>query len=380
MGRGPRSHRDWSRPALVLTAMGALTALTGGALATAAEPSPVSQPSPSVQPTAASARRTLPRDLEPSLGDALRIRPRPYRDGCHAKAGDTRARVCTYGDEDAAFSVLIIGDSHAVQWLPALEAIAEQEGWRVYSLTKSACPVPRTPVVVRGERLRDCETWRRRAFERIERLRPDVVLAASLGRIYQVPGARGAERRERAWLRAWTRSLERLAGAADRVFLLGDTPMWREDPIVCLRRHRRDIGRCDTPRADAFSSRTEATEREAADGAGVTYLPTGDLVCPSDPCHAVEGRYLVLADEQHMTVAWARRIAPDLLHRLTCEPPATPSATPSTSPGASGTPAADGSAAPAPASASPVPGSPAPVPAVEPSPSSTPGTSVSCPR
>jgi hypothetical protein len=263
----------------------------------------------------------LPTDLVPSLDDASRIRPRAYEDGCHARAGERRARPCTYGDPDGAYAVLLIGDSHAVRWLPALEAIAEREGWRLYSLTKSACPVPDTPVTVRGDRLRDCIEWRDDAFQRVAELQPDLVLAASLGRLYEVPGARSAEARDRAWQRAWERSLETLRAGAERVVLLGDTPMWQADPLVCLRRHTDDIRRCDTPRRTAVSSRTEDIERAAAEEAGVAYLPTADLICPDDPCRAVEGRYLVLGDTQHMTVAWARFIAPQLLARLACDTP-----------------------------------------------------------
>lgn len=393
MALARRLGRGWSGPALAI-ALAAMPLVGGGLASNAAGssstgPSATGSPATSEPRATAEARRALPGDLEPSLDQAPVIRPRAYRDGCHAKAGDTRAHVCTYGQEDASFSVLLMGDSHAVQWLPALEDLAAQEGWRLYSLTKSACPVPRTPVIVRGKRLRDCEAWREDAFERIAELRPDIVLAASLGRIYRVPGARTAERRERAWRRAWTRSLEVLRESAGRVLLLGDTPMWANDPLRCLRRHRRDIGRCDTPRADALSASTEASEREAAARAGVAYVPTADLVCPGDPCHAVEGRYLVLGDVQHMTVAWARHIAPELLRRLTCDPAPGPSASPAaaSSPGphpsaaTSGPtpasmppgPAATGSTAPGPvASSPPVPGSARPSPA--------PGMPLSCPR
>jgi hypothetical protein len=277
----------------------------------------ISRPSPVALPTADEPRR-LPADLEPSLADAARIRPRAYEGGCHAEKGDRTPKLCQFGVEDGAVSVVLLGDSHALQWLPALEVIAGSEGWRLYSMTKSACPVPDTPVIVRGERLRDCPPWRSAAFRMIEELHPDLVIAASLGRIYEIPRAESSARHWREWRAGWTRSLERLRAAAGHVVLLGDTPMWQEDPVACLRRHRRDIGRCDTPRREAISTRTETAEREAAEAAGVPWVPTADLVCPGDPCRAVEGRYLVLRDIQHLTVAWARMIGPALLARLTC--------------------------------------------------------------
>jgi hypothetical protein len=334
----------------------------------------LSGPSPVTLPTAEEPRR-LPADLEPSLDDAATIRPRAYEGGCHAEKGDRTPKLCQFGVEDGAFSVVLLGDSHALQWLPALEVIAESQGWQLYSMTKSACPVPDTPIIVRGERLRDCPPWRAAAFDMIEELHPDLVIAASLGRIYEIPRADTPTRRWREWRTGWTRSLERLRAAAGRVVLLGDTPMWREEPVACLRRYRRDIGRCDTPRREAISTRTETAEREAAEAAGATWVPTADLVCPGDPCRAVEGRYLVLRDIQHLTVAWARIIGPGLLERLACgmAPGVSPSAV-AASVAASAAPSSPGAVVSSP-QVSPL-SSPEPSLA-PPSPDSSPG--VSCP-
>jgi hypothetical protein len=159
--------------------------------------------------------------------------------------------------------------------------------------------------------------------------------------------------------------------------LLGDTPMWREDPIACLRRHRNDIGECDTPRRTAISTRTETAERDAARDAGVAWVPTSDLVCPGDPCRAVEGRYLVLRDIQHLTVAWARAIGPRLLERLRC------GVAPAPSPDAVG-PSADPAASSAWPSPPTSPVAPTPVPSASPAPSvaipsSSSDPAVSCP-
>lgn len=335
-------------------------------------------PDPSTQPTAGP--RSLPRDLVPSLRDAPGIRPRAYADGCHAQAGDTRARACSYGSADGGYTVVLMGDSHAVQWLPALEAIAEREGWHLYSLTKSACPVPDITVIVRGKRLRDCDRWRDAAFDRIAELRPDLVVAASLGRIYEVPGGGTRRRHDRLWRQAWARSLERLGRDAGAVVLLGDTPMWAREPLECLREHRRDIGRCDTPREDAVSTRTDVVERAAADAADAAYVPTADLVCVGDPCRAVDGSLLVLVDTQHMTVAWAEHIAGGLLDRLRCAVPgAIPIpdaiAVPGTSPMvADASPAASAPPAPMPLAASPGATS---IPPPPPSPAT--GVALSCP-
>src|SRR3954468_19737332 len=110
-------------------------------------------------PGSVSAERALPSGLTPSLGTAVDDVPASYLDGCHSKPGQTRAKVCTYGDKMASVKVLLFGDSHAAAWLPALDAIGKRQHWRILSLTKSACPLPMVKVAVRGEVAPDCATW-----------------------------------------------------------------------------------------------------------------------------------------------------------------------------------------------------------------------------
>jgi hypothetical protein len=48
--------------------------------------------------------------------------PRAYADGCQQGRPSSEPLTCTYGDPDAASSVALVGDSKALQWLPALDA------------------------------------------------------------------------------------------------------------------------------------------------------------------------------------------------------------------------------------------------------------------
>ena len=66
--------------------------------------------------------------------------PRVYRDGCHQPFRKDDSPECVYGDKHGARTMVLFGDSHAAQWFPALERIAQEKKWRLISLTKSACP------------------------------------------------------------------------------------------------------------------------------------------------------------------------------------------------------------------------------------------------
>jgi len=93
------------------------------------------------QVSRASGPRPLPPNLKPSLKNATSIKPRSYSDGCHRMKGQTTVKTCIYGATSGARSVVLFGDSHAAMWLPALDSIAARRGWKLYSMTKSACPV-----------------------------------------------------------------------------------------------------------------------------------------------------------------------------------------------------------------------------------------------
>ena len=85
-------------------------------------------------------RRRLPDGLQPSLEAAWWDRSSSYDDRCHNDAVDEELRTCSFGDPDGTREVVLFGDLHALQWLPALVIAAGQEGWRVTTLTKAACP------------------------------------------------------------------------------------------------------------------------------------------------------------------------------------------------------------------------------------------------
>ena len=66
--------------------------------------------------------------------------------------------------------VVLFGDSHAAQWVPALQQLATERGWQLISLTKSSCPAARVTVysdVLRRTYL-ECDEWRERMLKRIE--------------------------------------------------------------------------------------------------------------------------------------------------------------------------------------------------------------------
>jgi len=70
----------------------------------------------------------------------IKARPAVYDDGCHANYEQINSGTCEYGKTDSNKVMVLYGDSHAAQWFPALHEIANRSGYKLISLTKSACP------------------------------------------------------------------------------------------------------------------------------------------------------------------------------------------------------------------------------------------------
>ena len=100
-------------------------------------------------------------------------------------AVDATAPVaCTFGDPQGATTVALVGDSKAMQWLPALEEAAATRGWRVVTYGKSSCAFSDAPAAQAGAAYPQCDAWNARGHGR--------------------PARRPARRRRH--LRAWPRA------------------------------------------------------------------------------------------------------------------------------------------------------------------------------
>jgi hypothetical protein len=277
-------------------------------------PATVGPPSPltaDVQLAQSGGPRPLPSNLTPSLKNATSIKPRSYSDGCHRRNGQSTVKRCIYGDAHGTRSVVLFGDSHAAMWLPALDSIAARRGWKLYSVTKSGCPVAKVAHDLAGHSTADCDTWRKNALTFIAGIHPDLVIAANVER----QGSPG-QPSYAAWNAGMLSSLRTLVGHADRVVLFGETPQFKSPLPACLARHRSDTRPCDSPRSFAFSSRRQADGQATAASAGAMYVRLSDITCPDSPCASVIGRYMVSYDDQHMSLAFVKHLIPQLEPRL----------------------------------------------------------------
>jgi len=226
----------------------------------------------------------------------IMAKPIVYDDGCHVNNGETTSPDCTYGVRGADKKIVIFGDSHAAQWFPTLEKLANEQNFELISLTKSACPGPAVKKVDTGEyKNADCFAWRDYAFKRIASIKPDAVIVSGFQH-FEVPS--GYSSRESWWREGEAKTFKSLKGLAPRIIYISDTPHPDRDIPSCIASGRLDRCNGTDPSTPIFSP-------------GYLRINPTPWLC-SRTCPAVIGSTVAFRDASHLSVDMARNLSTQL--------------------------------------------------------------------
>ena len=264
----------------------------------------------------------VPANLKPALDEADADRPAVYADGCILGITDSRLRnkICEYGDTEADTTVVLFGDSHAAQWLPALDTIAREQGWKVVPLTRAGCAVASVTVVHKliHRRYTECTGWREQAYDIMADLDPAMVLTTSING--QTPVDRHGEPladENAAMVHGWRQTFAQLKKRAGTVVYLVDTPNFGRPVPDCVARHLRQLSACavQQDRALLLPGRTASIEDLAA-RIDVGVIDPVPWFCVDNLCPPVVGDTLLFRDSNHITTVYSTVLAPILRERL----------------------------------------------------------------
>jgi peptidoglycan/LPS O-acetylase OafA/YrhL len=258
--------------------------------------------------------RMVPANLDPSLESAHANQPRPVVDGCLVRWLGVASGPCVYGSRASRRTVVLLGDSHALQWFPALDRAATAHHWRLVSLTKTTCPPVQlsfwSPVL--GRPYVECDQWRTNMLARIRAEHPALVVlgaARHYGDVYhfQVYGP--------AWMSGLAKMVRQVHATGAQVVVLGPTPKPKVDAPDCLSRHLHNAVACTTPSQVAVNAAGLRAERQAVLRAGGNYLDVTPWLCTST-CAVMVGNLLVYRDDNHLTTTYTTWLAPLLGFQL----------------------------------------------------------------
>ncbi|UJA18844.1 acyltransferase [Thermoleophilia bacterium SCSIO 60948] len=244
--------------------------------------------------------------VRPAPDRALRDRGRLIRDGCFLNRGETEQPECVYGDRDAKRTVVLLGDSHAMQFFPALEPIAKRAGWRLVVMTKGGCPPIDgvwSPTVSDGE---DCLQWRDAMLERIASERPDFVITGT-DTDYPVDPSELE--------RGYADVIERVGDARAEVIAFKNPPSPPTDIPRCVARSLDSLDDCAFALPDDLAGNFE--DRAIAVSPDTDVIDVIPDICGVDGrCAAVIGNALVYRNTNHLTATFVRSLVPAVRRQL----------------------------------------------------------------
>jgi peptidoglycan/LPS O-acetylase OafA/YrhL len=223
---------------------------------------------------------------------------------CQISTGSTINGPCLFGDASSPNRIVLLGDSHAMEWFPALEEIARPRGWAIEVLGKAGCPV--STMVIKSRNVPDfyqeCATWRQAVLERIAREpRPKLIVVGTLME---------SEYTGQPYIDAWDSSLRVLTATGAPVVYLRDTPYPGKDIPDCVSGIPVGSDACGFARSTALPPDAMADLIGRGGRPGVYLVDLTDALCPLETCPAITDGILLYIDQSHITATASRILAP----------------------------------------------------------------------
>nr|WP_307311944.1 acyltransferase family protein [Pseudarthrobacter enclensis] len=313
--------RDWHWPklrtwrtAVVVVACGAVlagpvavwqTSLTAEESATAAQPRELTPGALALAPesgnTPAPRARTIPGPAaldndwagitSPCTGSNATIDP--ILEGCRQELPG----------EPATKRVVVLGDSHAQQYLAALEPVAAARGWELVTLLMPACRFGAESEARNAE----CNAYNKASSVYVLEHRPDAVFTvASLTHEdapfeTEVPG--------------YLDGVKPFADAGIEIVGIRDNPRFTFNMPQCAQRHGADAPACNPPMSESL---VEPSPLENYRGKlpGLHLMDMSDFICARGVCPAVVGNVYVYKDDNHLTRTYVQTMIPMFEQRL----------------------------------------------------------------
>ena len=258
----------------------------------------------------------IPADLKPSPLDLAEDIPDVGE--CEYFFINSDRPLCPRGDPDADRTLVLIGDSHARQWIPALDVLTERYGWQAYYLVRQGCPAADvTPLFEDGSGPNPhCESFQDWAVRQLEDLRPELLLMASEANPVGFVDDEGnvvdeLEDMLPLFEQGMERQIARVGPLTDRVVLIGDPPALPFSPGRCLSRRGATLEECMGPGTERSRLVTKAM-RSAARSTGTEFVETGRWFCAHGQCPTVIGSFIARRDATHASVHYAEYLSDEL--------------------------------------------------------------------
>ena len=199
--------------------------------------------------------------------------------------------------------IVVLGDSHAQQYMAALGPIARSHGWEVVALLKGNCRFGgESP-----DRDAGCNAFNRASAQYVLDHRPDAV--------FTVASLTHVEAPFETEVPHYLEGIHPFTEAGIEVVGIRDNPRFPMNMPECVQRHGPEAPRCQVPLQEslAASSPLDAYRGRVP---RLYLMDLSDFICAGGICPAVVGNVYVYKDDNHLTKTYVQSMIPMFELRL----------------------------------------------------------------
>jgi hypothetical protein len=252
--------------------------------------------------------KKLPANLSPSLSKSGQDLVQPSGAKTIPLSSDSKPSAphgYLYQKPNSRLKVVLLGDSHALQWSGAVKTITDgvsAEFALVYRLgcfiTFTASLIPQTGANGQFADPKICEKWSKTAVDWIVKYKPQYVFIA-LSRTEN----------QSLYMDGIGKMMRAIAPSAAKIILIGNNPRPGIPPLQCLSLKPQKINECSTQLSRAIVPADLALEQATALNNGAGFVNVIPWVCTASACPNVIGSYSVYVDQYHLTSTYTKSLA-----------------------------------------------------------------------
>jgi peptidoglycan/LPS O-acetylase OafA/YrhL len=256
----------------------------------------------------------------PPPDDAHEGVPEYWQQGCLLPQNAVTPKECVYGDTvNPTLTVVLVGDSVAGNWFPALDKLALRYHWKLITDVHGVCTFTATMLVEPGTSTpyTACHQWGASVLhDLLTSIHPNVVITSELPELGTVSDPRVGTKAYADISVGMASYWTQLENHGISVVPIEETPTISFNPPDCVAKYGESSAKCEEPASSAIHSDTPTVQATRLMDGKVKLVDMNQFICGPTECPSVVGNVLVYFDEHHLTSNYSRTMAPYLAPRL----------------------------------------------------------------
>ncbi|MEI6848717.1 MAG: acyltransferase family protein [bacterium] len=246
----------------------------------------------------------VPANIKPALNRAAGDADNILNKGCSRDHYGETVPVCYYGKKGGT-RIVILGDSHALHWMPALDLIGKAYNYEIIPIAKVNCVFMDVKLYAYrlGKSYTSCTKWRLNAIAKINELKPTLVI---LSHTETREEGKPNEIRPQYYADAVGRLLDKIPFP---VLIFAETPNGEINIPTCLARNKSNVAKCVTKKPDVYPAWGYGRDLLVAKQRNLPLFDFTAALCPGTKCAPIIDGRIVFHDNHHLTATMAKYLA-----------------------------------------------------------------------